>query len=102
LARAGNLLCAVLLHLKTRRVTLAGITQHPTEEWMVQIARRLSMQLACAVNRHRYSTDAKCIDKLGGTNRKTELCGGATRAPILGPGFGAPPRSTRVIFCSDH
>ena len=27
------------LHLETRRVTLAGITQHPTEEWMVQMAR---------------------------------------------------------------
>src|SRR5262245_7600109 len=27
------------LHLETRRVTLAGITQHPTEEWMRQIAR---------------------------------------------------------------
>jgi putative transposase len=28
------------LHLETRRVTLAGITQHPTESWMVQMARR--------------------------------------------------------------
>lgn len=28
------------LHLETRRVTLAGITQHPTEEWMLQMARR--------------------------------------------------------------
>jgi transposase InsO family protein len=28
------------LHLETRRVTLAGITQHPTEEWMMQMARR--------------------------------------------------------------
>ena len=28
------------LHLETRRVTLAGITQHPTEEGMVQMARR--------------------------------------------------------------
>lgn len=27
------------LHLETRRVTLAGITQHPTEEWMIQMAR---------------------------------------------------------------
>src|SRR6059058_4943586 len=27
------------LHLETRRVTIAGITQHPTEEWMVQMAR---------------------------------------------------------------
>ncbi len=26
-------------HLETRRVTVAGITQHPTEEWMVQMAR---------------------------------------------------------------
>jgi putative transposase len=28
------------LQLETRRVTLAGITQYPTEEWMVQMARR--------------------------------------------------------------
>ena len=27
------------LHLETRRVTIAGITRHPTEEWMVQMAR---------------------------------------------------------------
>src|SRR5262249_10237876 len=27
------------LHLETRRVTLAGITRHPTEEWMEQMAR---------------------------------------------------------------
>lgn len=27
------------LHLETRRVSLAGITRHPTEEWMVQMAR---------------------------------------------------------------
>jgi putative transposase len=27
------------LHLETRRVTLAGITRHPTEQWMTQMAR---------------------------------------------------------------
>ena len=27
------------IHLESRRVTLAGITQHPTEAWMEQIAR---------------------------------------------------------------
>ena len=29
------------LHLETRRVILAGITRHPTEEWMGQIARNV-------------------------------------------------------------
>ena len=28
------------LHLETHRVTLAGITQHPAEEWIMQMARR--------------------------------------------------------------
>ena len=28
------------LHLETRCATLAGITRHPTEDWMVQMARR--------------------------------------------------------------
>lgn len=28
------------LHLETRRVTVAGITRHPTEDWMLQMARR--------------------------------------------------------------
>ena len=27
------------IHLESRRVTLAGITRHPKEEWMLQIAR---------------------------------------------------------------
>jgi putative transposase len=38
----GLATCYVLffLHLETRRVSLAGITQHPTQEWMVQMARR--------------------------------------------------------------
>jgi hypothetical protein len=27
------------LHLQTRRVSLAGITRHPTEEWMTQMGR---------------------------------------------------------------
>jgi putative transposase len=31
-----------LVQLETRRVTLAGMTQHPTEEWLHQVARNLT------------------------------------------------------------
>jgi putative transposase len=46
------------LHLETRRVTLAGITRHPTEAWMMQIARN-------------------AVDETSGCLRQTTL--GATR-----------------------
>jgi len=36
----ANYYVLFFLHLETRRVTLAGITQHPNEEWMVQMAPR--------------------------------------------------------------
>jgi hypothetical protein len=28
------------LHLETQQVTVAGITRHPREEWMIQMARK--------------------------------------------------------------
>ena len=28
-----------VIHLESRRVTLAGITKHPTEDWMLQMGR---------------------------------------------------------------
>ena len=31
-----------MIQLETRRVFLAGITRHPTEEWMQQVARNLT------------------------------------------------------------
>ncbi|MGH9631641.1 MAG: hypothetical protein ACRD7E_25325 [Bryobacteraceae bacterium] len=31
-----------VIQLVTRRVTLAGITRYPTEEWMEQVARNLT------------------------------------------------------------
>jgi hypothetical protein len=33
------------LHLEARRVTLAGITRHPTEQWMVQMARNATDEI---------------------------------------------------------
>ena len=42
------------LHLETRRVTLAGITRHPTEEWMRQIARNAIDEESGYLQQHRY------------------------------------------------
>ena len=43
-----------LIQLETRRVTLAGMTQHPVEEWMLQMARDLTDLDSGALNRQRY------------------------------------------------
>jgi len=41
----------------------------------------------CAANRHGYSTGHRCfLGRLSST--KAELCGDATRAPTVRPGFG--------------
>ena len=42
------------LHLETRRVSLAGITRHPTEEWMTQMARNAVDDEVGYLLRHRY------------------------------------------------
>ncbi len=42
------------LHLQTRRVTLAGITRHPTEEWMTQMARNAIDEESGCLRQHRY------------------------------------------------
>ena len=39
LAGLGDLLRAVFHSLESRRVSMAGITRHPDQEWMEQIAR---------------------------------------------------------------
>ena len=43
-----------LIQLKTRQVVLAGITQHPTEQWMQQIARNLSDSESGALTHQTY------------------------------------------------
>ena len=42
------------LHLETRRVSLAGITRHPTEAWMQQIARNAVDEASGYLRQHRY------------------------------------------------
>lgn len=41
------------LHLETRRVTLAGITRHPTEAWMTQMARNAVDETSGYLRQHR-------------------------------------------------
>jgi putative transposase len=47
------------LHLETRRVALAGITRHPTEEWITQIARNAIDQESGCLRQHRYAAQKK-------------------------------------------
>lgn len=54
-----------VIQLETRRVTLAGITRHPTEEWMRKVARNLTDAEAGALEGQRYvlhDRDAKFCD----------------------------------------
>jgi putative transposase len=43
------------LHLETRRVTVAGITRHPTEQWMVQMARNAVDEIDGALRHIRFA-----------------------------------------------
>src|SRR5215831_9970001 len=42
------------LHLETRRITLAGITRHPTEAWITQMARNAVDDTSGALRQCRY------------------------------------------------
>jgi putative transposase len=43
-----------VIQLETRRVTLAGITRHPSEDWMQQMARNLTDAECGALHGQRY------------------------------------------------
>ena len=60
------------IQLETRRVTLAGMTQHPTEEWMQQVARNLTDADSGALREQRYllhDRDTKFGDRFRSTLR---------------------------------
>ena len=42
------------IHLESRRVTLAGLTRHPTSEWMVQMARNATDESSGFLRGQRY------------------------------------------------
>src|SRR5674476_1278980 len=43
-SRTGDLRRAVFIHLESRKVDIAGITVHPNERWMQQMARNVTME----------------------------------------------------------
>jgi hypothetical protein len=44
----------VNLHLETRRISLAGNTRHPTQEWMTRMARNAVDEESGDLRHHRY------------------------------------------------
>src|SRR5256714_1923129 len=44
LGRLGTYYCLFFLHLGTRKVHVAGVTPHPNEAWMAQVARNVTME----------------------------------------------------------
>jgi transposase InsO family protein len=78
------------LHLETRRVTLAGITRHPTEQWMTQIARNAIDEQSGYLQKQRYvlhDRDAKFCAEF----RETLATGGVKclRLPPRSPNLNA-------------
>ena len=76
------------LHLETRRVSLAGITRHPTETWMEQMARNAIDEPSGYLRQHHYVLH----------DRDTKFC--ASFRAILATGnvkcLAPPPRSPNL------
>jgi putative transposase len=70
------------LHLETRRVTLAGITRHPTESWMVQMARNATDEIDGALRPIRFALHDRDT-KFCASFRATVRSGGVE--PVLLP-----------------
>ena len=76
------------LHLETRRVSLAGITRHPTQAWMEQIARNAIDEDSGYLHRVRYVLH----------DRGTKFCA-SFRAILATAGLNCvalPPRSPNL------
>ena len=78
------------LQLETRRVSLAGITRHPTEEWMTQMGRNATDEACGCLPRHRYVLHDRDT-KFGAEFRETLAAGGVKclRLPPRSPNLNA-------------
>ena len=76
------------IHLESRRVSLAGITRHPTKAWMEQIARNATDESSGYLRQHRYVLH----------DRDTKFCE-SFRSILMAVGIEAlilPPRSPNL------
>jgi putative transposase len=56
------------IHLESRRICLAGVTRHPDQEWMEQMARNVTMEDAGFLINRRYllhDRDSKYCSSFG-------------------------------------
>ncbi|MBC7925720.1 MAG: transposase, partial [Bryobacteraceae bacterium] len=82
------------LHLESRRVSLAGITRHPTDQWMEQMARNATDESSGYLNQHRYVLH----------DRDTKFCA-SFRAILASGGVQAlmlPPRNPNLKDYASH
>jgi hypothetical protein len=50
------------IHLESRRVDIAGITVHPDEPWMQQVARNVTMEGCGALRDCRYLNEMRIAE----------------------------------------
>ena len=68
------------IHLESRRICLAGVTRHPNQEWMEQMARNVtSMPPVCwegqlCVSREFVTINSRCMDFLRSTTQIRRNC----------------------------
>jgi hypothetical protein len=82
------------IHLETRRVTLGGITRHPTEAWMEQVARNAIDEASGHLRQVRYVLH----------DRDTKFCA-SFRATLPTAGVKCimlPPRSPNLKDYASH
>ena len=78
------------LQLETRRVSLAGITRHPTEEWMTQMGRNATDEACGCLHPPRYVLHDRDT-KFGAEFQETLAAGGVKclRLPARSPNLNA-------------
>src|SRR5919106_3009480 len=77
-----------VIELESRRVNLAGITRHPTQEWMEQMARNAIDETLGYLRKHRYVLHDR--DTKFCTSFRSILSAGCIEALVL------PPRSPNL------